>query len=162
MKKGIWVVLSIAVFGAVMLGANFAEAQKAVGATLSSIACANGETIEFVDNGWKCVKMEILFNSKNLQLLESAPVECTAENIGAIYINDNPLFDAVCVCAEYGGSHQFIELSGTGICQEYDPAAIVPETSLAEAPKTPPAKAPKTPPVKEFSDSVAITSSSIT
>jgi len=153
MKKGIWVVLSIAVFGAVMLGANFAEAQKAVGATLSSIACANDETIEFVDNGWKCVKMEILFNSKNLQILKSAPVECTARNIGAIYLNDNPRFDAVCVCAEYAGSHKFIELSGTGICQKYDPAAIVLETPPVK--ETPPAIAPKTPPVKETLPAIA-------
>ena len=117
MNKGVWVGMSIGIFGAVMLGINFAEAQEAVEDTLGSIACENGETLKYVGNSWKCKKLQSFeFDSLQLEPQTVAPVACTVDNIGAIYLNDGPQFDGVCICAEYGGSPQYIEITGTGTC----------------------------------------------
>ncbi len=114
---GIWAVLAIAVIGSVMLGMNFAEAQKAVATTLDSLACTNGETVKFQGNGWKCMKIkDMKMKSMQLKTLADLPQNCNANNIGELYIKDNPQFDAVCVCAEYAGTPQFVELTGTGTC----------------------------------------------
>jgi len=117
MNKGIWVGMSIGIFGAVMLGINFAEAQEAVEVTLGSFACENGETLKFVGNSWKCKKMQSFeFAALQLEPQTVAPEACTVDNIGAVYLHDGPQFDGVCICVEYGDSPQYVDLTGTDSC----------------------------------------------
>ena len=86
--------------------------------TLGVLDCSNGETVMFKDGEWSFMSDYTTSISEIMKLepQSSEPVACTDDNIGTLYLNDGPQFDGVCVCAEYGGSAQYIELTGTGTC----------------------------------------------
>jgi len=123
MNKGVWAGITIAVIAIVMVSTNPVIAQEADKGwknliTLGGLACSDGETVKFLDGEWRCASNDTTSISEVLKLepQSSEPVACTVDNIGTLYINDGPQFDGVCVCAEYGGSPQYVELTGTGTC----------------------------------------------
>ena len=123
MKKGVWVGLSVAVFAVILVTINPATAQEAEKGwknliTLGGLACSDGDTVKFLGGEWSCAPNVTTSISEvlNLEPQVTAPLACTVDNIGAIYLNDGPQFDGVCICAEYGGSPQYIEITGTGSC----------------------------------------------
>ena len=135
MNKGIWVGIFIAVFAIVMVSispavaqideedyAEYAEAFEIFFAnitTLGGLACSDGDVPKFLNGEWSCASVDSSSISEVLKLEPQsiAPVACTVDNIGTIYLNDGPDHDGVCVCKEFGGgNHQYLEISGFGVC----------------------------------------------
>ena len=132
MNKGIWAGIFIAVLAIVVVSISpafageeeyeeYAEAFEIFYAsitTLGGLACSDGDVPKFLNGEWSCASVDSSSISEVMKLEPQsiAPVACTVDNIGTLYLNDGLDYDGVCVCAEFGGSPQYIEITGTGTC----------------------------------------------